>query len=74
MVVEELVIVIAIILYISFEIGIMALTIKLLKRNKVKTGRKVMPWSSMILIQKTMIIGLCSIMIVFFSGYIITAY
>lgn len=66
MVVEGLVIATAIILYIGFEIGMLKLLVKDLKKNKDKTGRKVMPWSSMRPIQKTMIIGLYSIMIVFF--------
>jgi len=66
MVVEMILIGSAIVLYISFEIGMMRFFIKGLKENKIKTGRKVMPWSSMRPIQKTMIFGLYSIMIVFF--------
>ena len=66
MVVEGLVVAILIILYISFEIGVMAYAFKKLKENKTKTGRELMPWSSMSTIQKTMIIGLCLTMIGFF--------
>ena len=66
MVVDLILIGAAIVLYISFEIGMMRFLIKGLKENKVKTGRKAIPWSSMRPIQKTMVFGLYSIMIVFF--------
>jgi len=66
MVVEQLVVATVIILYISLEIGVMTYAFKNLKENKTKTGRKLMPWSSMATIQKTMIIGLCLALIVFF--------
>ena len=66
MVVEGIVIATAIILYISFEFGMLRLLLKGVKENKTKTGRRLMPWSSIPPIQKTMIIGLYLIMIVFF--------
>ena len=66
MVVEGIVIATAIILYISFEFGMLRLLLKGVKENKTKTGRRLMPWSSMTPIQKTTIIALYSLMIVFF--------
>ena len=66
MVVEGIVIATAIILYISFEFGMLRLLLKGVKENKTKTGRQLMPWSSIPPIQKTMIMGLYLIMIVFF--------
>jgi hypothetical protein len=66
MVVEGLVVATVIILYISLEIYGMVYAFKGLKENKTKTGRRLMPWSSMATIQKAFIIGLWLTMIVFF--------
>ena len=67
MVVEGIVIATAIILYISFEFGMLRLLLKGVKENKTKTGRRLMPWSSIPPIQKTMIIGLYLICLLYTS-------
>lgn len=64
--VEGLVVAAVVILYIGFEFGLLTLTLKGAKENKTKTNRRLMPWSSMPPIQKTTIIALYSLMIVFF--------
>lgn len=64
--VEGLVVAAVVILYIGFEFGLLTLILKGAKENKTKTSRQLMPWSSMAPIQKTTIIALYSLMIVFF--------